>query len=348
MDEPTDAVLERALACYPALSRPRATPIAQGWIHRTWRIDDAGGAWVLQQVNEIFSLGVHANIEAVTTRLAERGVETPRLCSTRDGALYADLGPGRRFRLMTWVHGIAHDTCGSIGRAASAGRLVGRFHSALEGLEHDFAPLGFTFHEPAVHFAELEAALRDRAGHRLHAEVAAVADRIRGVVSHWKPLGPVPDRVVHLDLKFNNILFRETPAGEQACCLIDLDTLSRRPLWVELGDAWRSWCNLRPEHESRAEYAPELFEASAGAWLDAVAFQPDRRELESLAHAVERLCVELASRFAADALHESYFGWKPELFQTAGDHNLSRARGQLSLHDQTRAARADRMRFLLG
>lgn len=340
-----------ALARYPMPGRPRVTPITRGLIHQTWRVEDGDARYVLQRLNPLFSLDVHQNIEAVTSRLAERGLETPRLCRTRTNALFADLGSDvGRFRLMTLVEGASYDTCGSPARAASAGRLVARFHSALDDLEHDFAPLGFPFHDAALHLAELARALEEHRDHRLWAEVQPIALQIREVVEQWQSLGDVPDRVVHLDLKFNNILFRPAAPGDapEARCLIDLDTLSRMPLWVDLGDAWRSWCNRHREHEPEALLDPSIFEASAAAWLDAVTLDLGRAELESLAHAIERLSIELCARFAADALRESYFGWNPELFASAGEHNLSRARGQLSLHAQARETRADRLRFLLG
>ena len=346
MDDP---IVARALDCYPALREPHATPIAQGWIHQTWRVEDGDRRYVLQQLNPIFSLAVHENIEAVTARLAERGIETPRLERSASGELFArpdEAGPC--FRLMSWIEGVAHDRCSSTQLASSAGRLVARFHGALDGLAHEFEPLGIPFHDTPLYLAELRTALQECTGHPLHGEVASLAARIEDATASWQPLGPVPDRVVHLDLKFNNILFRGEPGSDEACCLIDLDTLSRMPLWVELGDAWRSWCNRRPEHESRAEYDPAIFEASAGAWLDTLCFDLEGPELASLAHGIERLCVELASRFAADALRESYFGWNPALFESAGAHNLSRTHGQLSLHDQARATRDDRLRFLTG
>jgi len=345
--------ISAALACYPilsAVSSPRATPITRGLIHQTFRIDDGATRWVLQRLNPIFSLAVHENIEAVTVRLEERGVPTPRLCRTREGALFADLGESGRFRLMTHVDGTSLDTCASPELAASAGRLVARFHSALDGLEHEFAPLGFPFHEPARHFADLEAAIHAHPVHRHRAPVARIADQIREIVRGWQPLDGLPDRVVHLDLKFNNVLFEPDAAPgatPEARCLIDLDTLSRRPLWIELGDAWRSWCNRRPEHEPVAVLEPRIFEASASAWLGAVRLDLGRAEIESLAHALERLTLELCARFAADALNERYFGWNDRLFESAGDHNLSRARGQLSMHAQARETRADRLRFLL-
>jgi hypothetical protein len=43
------------------------------------------------------------------------------------------------------------------------------------------------------------------------------------------------------------------------------------------------------------------------------------------------ISLELAARFCADALHESYFGWNPQKFPTRGAHNLVRARGQLAV-----------------
>ena len=339
---------KRALAQYALEGDARVTPVEQGWIHQTFKVETPAERLVLQRVNPLFSLDVHRNIEAVTRRLAERGVETPRLRHTRGDALYADLGEAGCYRLMTWIDGTAHDTCESPSLAASAGKLVARFHSALADLDHVFAPLGFPFHDTALYFRELSQALADCSEHPLHAEVSEIAREIEEAVDGWQPLGALPDRVVHLDLKFNNILFRKGSDGEEACCLIDLDTLSRMPLWVELGDAWRSWCNRRPEHEAVAEYAADRFEASAGAWLDGIELDLQREERVSLAHAVERVGIELAARFATDALRESYFGWNPSLFETRGAHNLSRARGQLSLHGQTRATREARLRFLLG
>ncbi len=344
MREEADNAIQAALACYPVLEAPQASRIPTGLIHETWRVEDRERGYVLQRLNPIFSLGVHENIEAVTFRLAERGVETPRLCRTRDGSLFVDLGAARgRFRLMTEVQGRAFNACPSPAHAASAGRLVARFHTALDGLDHDFAPLGFVFHDTARHFEDLDLAIETHRDHRMHREVVALAKRLHEVRAGWVPLDGVPDRVVHLDLKFNNLLLDD--AGE-ARCLIDLDTLSRAPLWVELGDAWRSWCNRRQEHEPEAELDVAVFEASAAAWREAVVLDLGAAEIVSLAHGIERLSIELAARFATDVLDESYFGWNPDRFGSAAEHNLSRARGQISLHDQARETRDDRLRFL--
>ena len=56
-------------------------------------------------------------------------------------------------------------------------------------------------------------------------------------------------RVVHGDPKLANMVF--TPEGT-GHCLIDLDTLARMALPLEMGDAIRSWCNPGGEKTSQA------------------------------------------------------------------------------------------------
>ena len=60
------------------------------------------------------------------------------------------------------------------------------------------------------------------------------------------------------------------------------------------------------------------------------------------------MSLELAARFAADALNECYFAFDEKRYASRGEHNRVRATGQLSFHDQARATRDERLRFLLG
>ena len=47
--------------------------------------------------------------------------------------------------------------------------------------------------------------------------------------------------------------------------------------------------------------------------------------------------MELAARFCADALHESYFGWNRARYDSASAHNQARVHGQLKLAAGIRA-----------
>jgi len=156
------------------------------------------------------------------------------------------------------------------------------------------------------------------------------------------------ERVIHGDLKISNLLFEaESPPGaDRARALIDFDTLLRAPLWGEWGDAWRSWCNRRGEDESEAQFDLTIFEASLRGLARSGRTAIDEAERASLAHSVERIALELATRYATDALEESYFAWDAARFETASAHNRTRCEGQLSLAASARATRGERARLI--
>ena len=107
----------------------------------------------------------------------------------------------------------------------------------------------------------------------------------------------------------------------------------------ELGDAWRSWCNPAGEDDpDGVSFDVGLFEASARAFL-AAGPPLTAAERAGLPGAPERICLELAARFCADAVRNSYFREDRARFPEAGAHNLHRARCQ---HRLARAAAAAR------
>ena len=347
LPEPTDADVARVLAAYPALERPRARPMSGGLINRTFAVEDPAGAFVLQRINPIFDPVMHHNIEAVTRRLRDRGLVTPTLLPTRAGALWFELPGGGAWRLMTRVPGRSFDVIESPAQARSAGALVARFHSALHGLEHSFRGLRVGVHDTAKHLEVLARALARHREHPLRAEVEALAHDIRGALATLPEHAGLPTRIAHGDLKFSNVLFagERGPARVQAICLVDLDTLAPMPLHHELGDAWRSWCNVGGE-DGRARFDLEIFAASLEGYVDALAVPLRDEERAALLHGVEWICLELAARFAADALNESYFGWDRQRYARAGDHNLARARGQRELAREVVATRRERAALL--
>ena len=69
---------------------------------------------------------------------------------------------------------------------------------------------------------------------------------------------------MHGDPKINNLLF--DAATGRALCFIDLDTLGRMPLPLELGDAFRSWCNPAGEDNRQSAFALDLFAAAVDGY----------------------------------------------------------------------------------
>jgi Ser/Thr protein kinase RdoA (MazF antagonist) len=252
------------------------------------------------------------------------------------------------WRVLTYVDGVSFDVVGSAGQARAAGGLIARFHRALDGLPHVFVGLRGGVHDTPRHLARLGEAVAANPRHRLAREVAELAREIAAGAAALPPLPALPDRVCHGDLKFNNILFAGAGAAarEDAVCLIDLDVVGPLPLAFELGDAWRSWCNRAGEDQADAALDLEIFRASLEGYAAGLGRPLDADERAALLLGVEWISLELAARFAADALFESYFGWDAARFPGRGEHNLLRARGQWSMHRALVATRTERAGLL--
>lgn len=349
MENQAHLIEAQVLPRYLGLDGAHITPLGRGLVNQTFLVSRGGARFVLQRMNQVFSAAVNDNIDAVTRRLADLGMTTPRLVPARDGLLSVDLGSeAGLWRLQTYVEGVSFDMVTSLGQARAAGGLVARFHRALDGMDRTFTGLRPGVHDTAQHMAKLRSALDTRKDHRLYRDVSDLAAELFAAVGDLPPLPDLPRCVCHGDPKLNNILFagREPLAAEQAVCLIDLDTVGPMALAHELGDAWRSWCNRSPEDASQAKFDVEIFRASFEGFHDALDRTLGADERRACLHGVEWISLELAARFAADALLESYFGWAPERYAGRGEHNLARARGQWALHRAVCASRNERAGIL--
>jgi Ser/Thr protein kinase RdoA (MazF antagonist) len=322
-------------------------PFGGGLINQTYLVEEGVHKFVLQKVNAIFDAAVHENIEAVTAHLERQGMATPRLIRTGAGELCLELGAEGVWRVLTHMDGISHDVIGSPVQARAAGGLVGRFHRALDDFHYAFVGQRTGVHDTPAHLQRLQTALDEHSQHRLFSEVEPLAAAILQAAARLPPLPQMPDRTGHGDLKFNNVLFSSTAsASGQPLCLIDLDTVGAVSLAFELGDAWRSWCNRSGENNPSAAFDFGIFEASLAGYCEGLGRPPTQLERRALLLGLDWVSVELAARFAADALNESYFGWDPARFPGRGEHNLLRARGQFSLHEAVLASRPMRAKLL--
>ncbi len=327
--------LEPSLKHWPFLSGMTATRIDGGLINTTWSVGQPPVA-VVQQLSPIFSPSVHLDIEAITAHVAAKGITTPRLLRTEEGDLFHTDSDGVTWRCMNWIPGVSHHRMIDADMAEQAGGLVARWHGAVEDLEHVFAFSRPEAHDTPLHMQFVEGALNAHGEHRLLADVEPVAQAILEAWGAWDGDLDGRLRICHGDLKVSNIRFSDS--GE-ALCLLDLDTLSLLPLEVELGDAFRSWCNSSDENTTEVSFDANLFEAGVRGYER---HRPLGAEMKQrLVLGVERICLELAARFCADALNESYFGWDASVAPSRGEHNLLRAKGQLALAMEVRRQRKE-------
>ena len=342
-------IRERVLPHFPDWENATVAPLGNGLINQTYLLANQGQRSVLQRLAPIFSPIINENIAAVTDALAAAGLTTPRLLPTREGRLWIDLGGDEGvWRLQTFVAGASFNKVQSPAQAHAASILVARFHRATNDLAHTFRGLREGVHDTAKHLLRLREAVSAHAHHPLLARVGPLAEAILDRAHALTPLPGLAPRLCHGDLKLNNILFAgdTPPASEQALCLIDLDTVGPMSLAYELGDAWRSWCNVSGEDDTAARVDMEIFRAACAGYASGIGRALTEPERRALLGGVEWISLELASRFAADALFENYFGWDARRFPSRGEHNLLRARGQLALHEAFLATRAERAEIL--
>ena len=156
--------------------------------------------------------------------------------------------------------------------------------------------------------AEIEAAFAA-------APLAAIADDL---------VARVPRRVAHNDAKLDNVLFR----GDDAVCLVDLDTVMPSAWFWDVGDLLRTASTRAAEDEprvGRSVVEPELYQAVVAGYREADA-PATGAEADALEHAGAIVTYEQALRFLTDWIAgDVYFR------TTRPDQNRDRARAQLGL-----------------
>lgn len=309
------------------LADVRVSPLGSGLINRTWLLESGTSRLVMQQLNPVFPPVVNEDIRVVTAHLRIKGLIAPELLAAEDGRYWQE-HEGRTWRLMTWVAGTSHERITRAAQARQAGALLARFHRALDDLQYEFRNTRPGVHDTPRHLAALRRAVTEHSAHPHYAAVRPLADEILALAAALELLPALPDRLVHGDPKINNILF--DPVSDQALCLIDLDTLGRMPLPLELGDAFRSWCNPRGEDDQRSAFSLEFFRAAVEGYASGATGWITPDEYSSIVPATLTIYVELAARFCADALNESYFGWDASRYPSRSVHNQLRAASQMA------------------
>jgi Ser/Thr protein kinase RdoA (MazF antagonist) len=306
-------------------------------INRTFIVRRGTETLVLQRLHPVFGASVHYDIEAITSRLASLGFETPRLIATRAGALWHTSDDGGVWRAQTFVDGRVIQAIEAPEQARSAAHLVARFHAALSGFEHDFAHVRANVHDTSRHLRQLElrqASSDDHDGVSLAREILTLAEESR------LDFTGLPRRICHGDLKISNVVFFRDPP-DVARCLIDLDTLGHQLMPLELGDALRSWCNPLGENHDQPRVDVEIFTAAIQGYVGGAPRLLSEAEATSLVAGLQTICVELAARFCIDVFEDRYFGFDASRFATRRDHNLVRGRSQLGLGRDVQRRRAE-------
>ena len=331
------------LAAFP-VEPVRVTPHLGGHINRSWRVESAAGAFLLQRINPaVFSdgEGVLRNMQLVTRHIAAKlagGADAARRCLRLVASLEG--GPGVRavdgawWRLLHFIEGaITLERVTEPQDAWQAGRAFGDFLAAL----HDFDGTQLretipAFRDTARRLEQLDRAAQADRMRRLAAirpELAAL-DARRRYATLFPPLmagGALPTRVVHNDAKSGNVL-RDARHGT-ALAVVDLDTVMPGTALSDVGDLIRSMASPTEEDErdlTRIAVQPALVEGLAGGYLAAAASVLTAEERRQFVAAGLVTTYEQAVRFFTDYLDgDRYY------HTSRAEQNLDRGRAQLRL-----------------
>ena len=132
--------------------------------------------------------------------------------------------------------------------------------------------------------------------------------------------GLIPLRVVHGDPKISNFIF--SSSEDRALCLIDLDTLSSDRIVIDIGDALRSWCQVRGD-ESTA-FDKDIFSAFLQGYILSADFLT-KQEISAIIDGVRIVTLDLCARYITDAFQETYFKLDYSKYSSLFEQNSKKA-----------------------
>jgi len=301
--------------------------------------------YILQRINtDIFKdySGLMENVVNVTEflkkKITEAGGdperETLTVIKTKNGENFYRYNDKYVYRVYKFIpNSKAISTSDNPVRLYYAAKGFGKFQKMLSDYPADtLVETIENFHNTPMRFEALEAAIAaDKVG-----RAASVKEEIDFALSQKDFIsevmdglddGSIPLRVTHNDTKINNVLFEED--GDEAVCVIDLDTVMPGSLLYDFGDALRVGGATAAEDEtdlSKVWFNVDAFRYFTKGFFEEMADSMTEREKDLLPLSVKLMTYECGIRFLTDYLDgDNYFKIHRE------HHNLDRARTQFKL-----------------
>ncbi|MEK7118465.1 MAG: phosphotransferase [Patescibacteria group bacterium] len=303
----------------------------QGRINDTFLVTtENGGRYVLQKLHPIFAPSVLEDINVLTQAMKERCLMTTELIPTNTGELGLIAG-ATCWRMLTFVTGRTIEDGITPDEARSGMELIGNFHQTFAEHNYDFRHVREGFHDTPKIMRGFEEIILAYFGTKKDEALAWVGHEILDEYnSREHAWAHLPKRIVHGDLKLNNIRFANN--SSRAIALLDLDTLGRHSVVVDVSDAARSWCNQADEGDARnAKFDLDIFRAMMEGYGRTADFLK-QEEREAIPGAIAQIALELSARFATDAYCESYFTLDREHYPDLFTQNSAKARAQFALY----------------
>lgn len=320
------------------------TPLGNGLINDTFRVDATGRAFVLQRINrQVFPEpeSVIDNLRCLVRHVADKSpddvqLQIPALLATHDRHWFYKDDAQDIWRALALIS--PTDSREQIRNAAEAeqvGWALGHFHRLCSDLPtgdlHDTLP---GFHHTPLYYCDYQALLgqpltvdNDADFHYCQAFIERHRHFI-DTLEHAKRNGELCERVSHGDPKLNNFLFLS--GSNRIVSLIDLDTVKPGLLHYDIGDCLRACCHDRRNHRFDLAIGRLILEN----YLREIGGAFSAADYHYLYAAIWLIPFELGLRFFSDYLAGNrYFKIQ------SPRHNLDRARAQFALCDSIASQR---------
>lgn len=358
--------LAGALEQFPLPAKVRQiSSLEVGNIHRTFRItlqSHAGNEeFLLQRLNkEVFfdipllmrnlqRISLHCK-QWLQAKRFDYLKEVLEFVPAKSGQSYVRYADGNFYRLTKFIrNSVSYSRPLDDAQAFSAARSLADFERCLADLRPDEIQESIKgFHDFSGRLEQLQQVVQEDPLKR----VGAAKLLVDFALSHRTYLLQISSavmrnqatlRIVHGDLKFNNLLFDSNAAIP--LCVVDLDTCMPGTLAYDFGDFVRS-CLVETAEDEIAKGLKEIdlrrFSALAAGFLEPLADLLLESEVRLMAETPALLALTLGIRFLTDFLiGDKYFMIKD------AQHNLRRAQAQFALFESLHSQNSKFLEILL-
>lgn len=310
------------------LSKPfEIIPLSDGHLHGTFSVKTAEGEFILQKLHPVVRAETCKDAKAITEHLNAHSVAAPIYLLTEDGNEYLSTDDGT-WRMMKKLPGKTMETIENESQAYSAGAFLGTVNSTIRELNYECVGAIPHYRDTPHIYGEFKKVVADEKYKDKLADVNPLVEFIlQEVPKQLLPEG-LPRQIVHGDPKITNFLFD----SDRVTALVDFDTCMNHTPLVDIGDALRSWCKGTSEDNPESAFRQDIYNAAVKGYQEKAGLS--EKESALIPQAFRLITIELAMRFLKDYFEDSYFGWNPQRFTSRMDHNLARAKGQISLYRQ--------------
>ena len=298
--------------------------LTSGLIHQTYLIKNDRRQYIIQRLHPILSTPeIAQDFFAVTNYLHDHHFLAPECVLSKKGEVLVHDGKWS-WRAQTFIFGKTFHLLKDVRMAKEAGKIYADFYRVMSGSEIKFQSKK-VLHDTETIFQSFRKIVEEYRDSELILDVREEVDFLLKQMPKYLLPKTLPLRVIHGDPKISNILFDRLG---KAKALVDLDTCNRRPIVVELGDAFRSWCG-GIEDDPKNTFSIPLFRSAWNGYAANAAFL-SKLERRNIAKAIGTITLELSCRFLTDYFTDSYFGWDSTRYFSRREHNLARVRGQIA------------------